>query len=106
MLGISEIRRVLKHSGGLDLEPPERKTIDLEGRPVKDGVRKAPRGRQLALADPVHAVRECRKLAETHPLVLQGSDYPHAVQELNKAIDRVKSLLRIEMKGSVSSRTA
>jgi len=40
-------------------------------------------------------------------LVLQGSDYPHAVQELNKAIDRVKSLLRIEieMKGSVSSRT-
>jgi len=30
-----------ENTAGLDLQPPARKTIDLEGRLVKDGVRKA-----------------------------------------------------------------
>ena len=42
----------------MDLPPPARKTIDLEGRIVKDGVRKALRDRKLALAELVHAIRE------------------------------------------------
>ena len=46
------------------------------------------------LADLVHAIREYRRLAETTPLTLQGSDYAHAVQELNKVIDRANALLQ------------
>jgi hypothetical protein len=85
---------VLKDSAGMDLEPPAKKTIDLEGRIVKDGVRRALRDRQTALADLVHAIREYRKLAESKPLTLQGSEYPQAVQELDKAIQRAEGFLR------------
>jgi hypothetical protein len=42
---------VLKDTTGVELPPAARKTIDLEGRIVKDGVREALRDRQLALAD-------------------------------------------------------
>src|ERR1700675_736935 len=77
----------------LELPPPARKTIDLEGRIVKDGVRKTLPDRQLALAELVHAVRECRKIAESKSLTLQRSDYAHAVHELNKAIDRADGFL-------------
>jgi hypothetical protein len=83
----------LKDSCGVDLPPPARKTIDLEGRIVKDGVRKALRDRQLALAELVHAIQHYRKVADSKPLTLQGSDYAHAVHELNKAIDRAQGLL-------------
>ena len=72
---------------------PASKTIDLEGRIVKDGVRKALRGRQLALTELVHAIRQFRKIADSKPLTLQGSEYPQAVEELNKAIDRAGRLL-------------
>jgi hypothetical protein len=54
---------------GVELPPPARKAIDLEGRVVKDGVRKALRDRQLALTELVHAIG------------------------LNKAIDRAEGLL-------------
>jgi hypothetical protein len=37
------IRWMLKDSAGMELPPPARETIDLEGRLVKDGVRKANR---------------------------------------------------------------
>ena len=37
---LQEIRWVLKDAAGVELPPPERKTIDLEGRLVKDGLRK------------------------------------------------------------------
>ena len=37
---LQEIRWVLKDAAGVELPPPARKTIDLEGRIVKDGVRK------------------------------------------------------------------
>jgi hypothetical protein len=49
--------------------------------------------RQLALAELVHAIREYRKIADSKPLTLQGSDYAHAVHEPNKAIDRAEGLL-------------
>src|ERR1700693_2515143 len=48
---LQEIGWVLKDSAGIELEPPARKTIDLEGRIVKDGVRKTLRDQQLALAE-------------------------------------------------------
>jgi hypothetical protein len=77
----------------MELPPPVRKTIDLEGRIVKDGVRKALKDRQIALAGLlVDAVREYRKLAETTPLTLQGKNYADAVVELDKAIDRAEAL--------------
>jgi hypothetical protein len=84
---LQEIRWVLKDVTGMELPPPARKTIDLEGRIVKDGVRKAIQDRQIVLADLIHAIREYRRLAETTPLTLQGSDCAHAVLELNNAID-------------------
>ena len=91
---LQEIRWVLKDATGTDLPTPTRKTIDLEGRLVKDGVRKALKDRQEVLVDLVHAIREYRRLTDQKPLTLQGSDYAHAVQELNKAIDRAEGLLQ------------
>jgi hypothetical protein len=43
----------------------------------------------------VHAIREYRTIAESKPLTLQGSEYPHAFHELNKAIDRAEGLLLV-----------
>jgi hypothetical protein len=80
---LQEIRWVLKDTAGVELPPPARKTIDLEGRIVKDGVRKTVNDRQVALEELWKAIREFRK----------GGDYAHAVQELNKAIDRAEGLL-------------
>src|SRR6476659_1514527 len=90
---LQELRWVLQDTAGMELPPPARKTIDLEGRIVKDGVRKAIQERQIVLADLVHAIQEYRRLAESTPLTLQGSDYAHAVHELNKVIDRANALL-------------
>jgi len=90
---LQEIRWVLKDAIGVDLPPPARKTIDLEGRIVKDGVRKAVKDRQLALEELVKAIREFRKFTD-QPLTLRGGDYAGAVQALNKAIDRATGLLQ------------
>jgi hypothetical protein len=91
---LQEIRWVLKDITGIDLPPPARKTIDLEGRVVKDGVRTALRDRQEALSELVErAIRKYRKLAEKTPLTLQGADFAQAVEELNKAIDRAEGLV-------------
>ena len=84
---------MLKDTAGVELPPPARKTIDLEGRIVKDGVRKTVTERQAALNDLVKAIREFRKFTD-QPLTLLGSEYAHAVQELNKAIDRAEGLLQ------------
>jgi hypothetical protein len=90
---LQEIRWVLKDVVGVQLAPPARKTIDLEGRIVKDGVRKTVKDRQLALDELVKAIREFRKFTD-QPLTLRGSEYAHAVQELNKAMERAERLLR------------
>jgi hypothetical protein len=79
-------------TAGMDLEPPARKTIDLEGRIVQDGVRKAVRERPTVLADLVYAVRQYRT-AEKQRITLQGSEYAHAVHKLNKLIDRADALI-------------
>jgi hypothetical protein len=85
----------LLEAAGITLEAPERKTIDLEGRIVKDGVRKALRERQAALSELVHAIKEHPTLPEAHPLTLQGSEYARAVTELDEAIDRAEGLLQL-----------
>jgi hypothetical protein len=90
---LQEIRWVLKDAAGVELPPPARKTIDLEGRIVKDGVRKVVKGRQVALDDLSKAIREFRKFTD-QPLTLRGGDYARAVLELNKAIDRANDLLQ------------
>jgi hypothetical protein len=48
---LEEIRWVLKDIAGMELPPPAKKTIDLEGRLVKDGVKSALRVRQTALSE-------------------------------------------------------
>jgi hypothetical protein len=90
---LQEIRWVLKDVTGIELPAPARKTIDLEGRIVKDGVLKAVKDRQLALEELVKAVREYRKFTD-QPITLRGGDYAGAVQALNKAIDRATGLLQ------------
>jgi hypothetical protein len=90
---LQEIRWVLEDSARMKLPLPAKKTIDLEGRLIKDGVRKAIRDRQNALHELVIAINQYRKLSESKPLTLQGSDYAHAVLELNKAIDHAEGLL-------------
>ena len=90
---LQEIRWVLQDTTGIEAPQPARKTIDLEGRLVKDAVRKTLKDRQNALTQLIHAVREYRKLAE-QPLTLRGSEHAHAVQELNMAMDRAETLLQ------------
>jgi hypothetical protein len=90
---LQELRWVLQDSAGIKLPAPAKKTIDLEGRLIKDGVRKAIRNRQDALHELVNAINQYRKLSETKPLTLQGSDCGHALLELNNAIDRAEGLL-------------
>jgi hypothetical protein len=85
---------VPKETAGVELPPPERKTIDLEGRIVKDGVRTVLRDRQAALAYLVHAIKEYRNLATSQPLTLQGSEYARAVKELDEAIDQAEGLIQ------------
>jgi hypothetical protein len=89
---LQEIRWVLKDTAGIELPEPARRTIDLEGRIVKDAVRKTVQDRQIALDMLLKAIREFRKFTD-QPLTLRGGDYAHAVQELNKAIDRADGLL-------------
>ena len=68
---LQEIRWVLKDTAGIEFAPAARKTIDLEGRVVKDAVRKALKDRQNALTNLVHAIRGYRKLVD-EPLTLRG----------------------------------
>ena len=56
-----------------ELPPPASKMIDLEGRIVKDGVRKTIKDRQLALGELMKAITEFRKFTD-QPLTLRGSD--------------------------------
>jgi hypothetical protein len=91
---LAEIRWMITDVCGIKLPPPARKTIDLEGRIVKDGVKKALRDRQLTLAELVRAIQLYRKIADSKPLTLQEGDYAQAVLELNKAIDRAEGLLQ------------
>jgi exonuclease V gamma subunit len=90
---LQEIRWVLKDIAGIEAQQPARKTIDLEGRLVKDTVRKTLKDRQNALTHLLQAIREYRKFAD-QPLTLRASEYAHAVQELNKAIDRAEELVQ------------
>ena len=61
---------MLKDAAGVELPPPKRKTIDLEGRVVKDGVRKVVTDRQVALNELVKAIGEFRKFTD-QPLTLR-----------------------------------
>ena len=61
---LQEMRWVLTQVCGIELPPPPKKTIDLEGRVVKDGVKKALKDRQDALSEFVAAVRLYQKLAD------------------------------------------
>ena len=74
---LQEIRWVVQETTGMVLPPPARKTIDSEGRTVKDGVRKALRERQYALEELVKAIGEFRKVVEQR-LTLRGSEYAGA----------------------------
>jgi hypothetical protein len=90
---LQEIRWVLKESVGIELPPPAKKTIDCEGRLVKDAVKKALRDRQNALAELVDTIGKYRRIAAQKTLTLQGGEYAQAVKELDEAVDRAEGLL-------------
>jgi hypothetical protein len=90
---LQEMRWVLKEVCNIELPPPARKTIDLEDRVVKDGVKKALRDRKDALSELVNAVQLYGKLTDSKPLTLQGNDYAKAVERLNTAVDRGAGLV-------------
>jgi hypothetical protein len=90
---LQEIRWVLKDAVGMDLPPAARKTIDLEGRLIKDAVRKTLQDHRNALTELLQAIRKFRKLVD-EPLTLRGTEYAHALQELHKAIERAEGLLQ------------
>jgi hypothetical protein len=84
---------VLKDIAGVERPAPSKRTIDMEGRVIKDAVRKTLQERQKKLTDLVDAIREYRSLAD-QPLTVGGSEYAHAGQELKKAIDRAERFLQ------------
>jgi hypothetical protein len=65
-----EIRWVLKDVGWDGVAAAGQATIDLEGRLIKDGVRKALCERQNSLGELIDAFRQYRKLADKTPLTL------------------------------------
>jgi hypothetical protein len=79
---LQQLRRILKDVAGLDLPPPAVKNIALEGRLVRDGIRKALISRQTVLKDLVKAIQQYR----------QSADH-QAVHALNKALERAELLL-------------
>ena len=83
---------MLKDIAGIEISAPERKTIDSEGRIIKEAIRKALRERQGALAELVRAITEYRKLAD-QPLTLRDSVYGEVVQKLKQATERADRLL-------------
>lgn len=62
---LQELRWVLQDSAGMKIPPPAKKTIDLEGKLIKDGVRKAIRDRQKALHDLVIVINQFRRVSES-----------------------------------------
>ena len=92
MGNLQEMRWVLFEICDIELPPPARKTIDLEGRVVKDRLKNALKDRQNALSELVGAVGLFKKLAE-QPLTLREADYAQAVERLNAAIDRADGLV-------------
>jgi hypothetical protein len=90
---LQEIRWVIKDLTGTELPPPAQKTIDLEARLVKDGIKKVIRDRQESLTELVHAIKEYRRLTDETPLTLRGGDYAQAVQDLTRAIEKAEGLM-------------
>ena len=54
---LQELRLVLKETMGIDLPAPARKTTDLEGRVVKNGVEKALQERHPAIKKRLRAAK-------------------------------------------------
>jgi hypothetical protein len=61
--------------GAAQAEPLKQGRLTLKEGSSKTVSTKALRDRQLALAELVHAIRHYRKIADSKPLTLQGSDY-------------------------------
>src|SRR6516165_182939 len=89
---LQELRWVLKDITGIEIPTPERKTIDFEGRIIKEAIRKALRERQGAIGELVLAIKEYKKLAD-QPLTLRDSVYGEVVQKLKQATERADRLL-------------
>jgi hypothetical protein len=79
---LQEIREILREHG-VNLVPSAVKNIGIEGRLVRDGVRKVLANQRTIIAELIKAIGEYRK---------SGGDH-QAVHALNKAIERAELLL-------------
>jgi hypothetical protein len=79
---LQELRGILNEHG-VNLAPPAVRSIGVEGRLVRDEVRKALANRRRVIEDLVKAISEYRK---------SGGDH-QAVHALNKALERAELLL-------------
>jgi hypothetical protein len=89
---LQELRWVLRDIAGIEVPASAKRTIDLEGRIIKEAIRKALRERQGVIAELVQAIREYRKLAD-QPLTLRDSVYGEVVRKLKDATERADCLL-------------
>jgi len=88
---LQEIRWVLKDTAAIELPFPAKKTIDLEGRLIKDAVRRTIKEHRKTLTELVHAVREFRQVLEP-PEAAQSSQYGKVLEVLNAAMERAEKL--------------
>jgi hypothetical protein len=80
---LQELRGILSEHG-VNLAPPAVRNIGIEGRLVRDGVRKALANRRSVIEGLVKAIGEYRK---------SGGDH-QAVHALNEALERAELLLQ------------
>jgi hypothetical protein len=88
---LQRLRLVLSESGNIAIPPPAQKTFDAEGEILERALTKSLRSRNDAiksLCSSVHRFRDATIKEECK------SDYPHAVEALDRALDRVQELIQ------------
>jgi hypothetical protein len=79
---LQELRAILKDVAGVELPPPAIKNISIEGRIVRDGVRKTLAQRKSVIEELVKAIKQYR----------QSQDH-QSIHALNKALERAEEQL-------------
>jgi hypothetical protein len=88
---LQRLRLVLSEAGNTVVPPPAQKTFDAEGEALEHALTKSFRIRNDAIKSLCSSVRWFRDAAVKEEC---KSDYPHALQALWKALDRVENLIQ------------
>ena len=88
---LQRIRLVLSEMGNVTIPPPAQKTFDSEGAILEHALTKSLRIRNEAIKSLCSSVRRLRDATIRED---RKSDYPHALQDLWKALDRAEDLIQ------------